>query len=164
MRSQLKGRRSQTALNTEASRGRDIYNMSSWHISLKIERPSDRPMKGNIFQRLTPVQRAANTTRGITPGLINPLLGIVGGRIPHPYKSAGRKMKAPKRGPPRELPSNQDIGDEDQDSPNDDFRETDDWESRPPRMGRRGQQCLDGAVKRARTNAFVSTTIQIAKD
>ncbi len=42
--------------------------------------PGNRP----VIQSLTPAQIAGNTTRGSTPGLIDPALGEAGGRIPHP--------------------------------------------------------------------------------
>lgn len=42
--------------------------------------PGNRP----VIQSLTPAQIAGNTTRGSTPGLIDPALGEAGGRISHP--------------------------------------------------------------------------------
>ena len=88
MRMPLAGRRNQNALNMENSRMRERYHMICWH-------PGTDPEKENlarqrVFSKLTSQQIAANTTRGSTPGLIDPLLGEAGGRVPHPILRNGQ--------------------------------------------------------------------------
>ena len=57
------------------------YNRTALHIS-----PLDAP----LLARLTPQQISNNTTRGLTPGLIDPGLGEAGGRILWPAGSERR--------------------------------------------------------------------------
>lgn len=48
------------------------------------------PNGGNnepVIRALNPAQRVGNTTRGSTPGLIDPAQGEAGGRIPRPDES-----------------------------------------------------------------------------
>lgn len=181
MRMQLDGRRSQTALNTEASRGREVYVMSSWHINRKRIRPAIQFLKGNVFDRLTPAQIAANTTRGSTPGLIDPLRGAASRRIDLPRQSILRKPKKPKRGPPRELPCNQVSNGKYENkqkvskklnrlrnSPSQgaqNHQDVDDTNSAGSFLEEaEHQQDVDGAINYARTHALVSTALQVARD
>ena len=60
------------ALQTRCSRGRAAFNMLSWR-----ERPRTRgpnKTRDHVLNQLTADQIANNTTRGTTPGIINPLL------------------------------------------------------------------------------------------
>ena len=45
--------------------------------------------RNEVLAKLTAAQVAANSTRGTTPGLINPVLGEAGGRIPYPLMKEG---------------------------------------------------------------------------
>lgn len=81
MRMPLEGRRRQNALNMESSRMRPRYNMVSWHPTSDESRENE--IRQRVMRNLSPQQIAANTTRGTTPGLINPLQGEAGGRIAH---------------------------------------------------------------------------------
>lgn len=55
---------------------RPSFNIRNW-FRMGTERDK-------IISELSPIQRAANTTRGLTPGLLSPGLGEAGGRIPLP--------------------------------------------------------------------------------
>ncbi len=81
MRMPLEGRRRQNALNMESSRMRPRYNMISWHPTSNESKENE--IRQRVMRKLTPQQIAANTTRGSTPGLINPLQGEAGGRVAH---------------------------------------------------------------------------------
>lgn len=73
------------ALNMRLSRyWRPAYSLLSWHgtgMSTK---------EAGILALLSRAQRASNTTRGTTPGLIDPNLGEAGGRVAHPIPRNGR--------------------------------------------------------------------------
>lgn len=60
---------------------RPRYKMVSWHPT--SDRSKENEIRQRVMKNLTPQQIAANTTRRSTPGLINPLQGEAGGRIPH---------------------------------------------------------------------------------
>ena len=55
--------------------------MVSWHPT--SDESKENEIRQRVMRNLTPQQVAANTTRGSTPGLINPLQGEAGGRIAH---------------------------------------------------------------------------------
>ncbi len=78
MRIELSNRPTLDNLRSRNSRKKSIYHMISWWTNPTA--PGNRP----VIQSLTPAQIAGNTTRGSTPGLIDPALGEAGGRIPHP--------------------------------------------------------------------------------
>jgi len=65
-------------LRSRNSRKKGVYHMISWWT--RHTAPGNQP----VIQSLTQAQIAGNTTRGSTPGLIDPTLGEAGGRIPHP--------------------------------------------------------------------------------
>ena len=65
-------------LRSRVSRHRAPYYLLSWWLS-----PS-APSNTRVLDELTSAQRRDNTTRGATPGLINPARGIDSERIPHP--------------------------------------------------------------------------------
>lgn len=88
MRMPLAGRRNQNALNMESSRMRERYHMICWRPGTDAER--ENIVRQRVLAKLTPQQIAANTTRGSTPGLINPLIGEAGGRVPHPILKNGQ--------------------------------------------------------------------------
>lgn len=65
-------------LRSRNSRKKQLYHMISWWTNPTA--PGNQP----VIQSLTQAQIAGNTTRGSTPGLIDPALCEAGGRIPHP--------------------------------------------------------------------------------
>lgn len=84
-------------LNTPGYRlYRPAWKMISWHVKDGEDRQNQR--KQLILDSLTDAQKRANTTRGSTPGLINPALGeIPGNRIKLPALGAVKGNPRPKR-------------------------------------------------------------------
>ena len=72
-------RPTQNILNMRAIRMRADYCMLSWHAKAKYN--EENASRDAVLARLSDKQIAANTTRGITPGLRNPSLGAAGGII-----------------------------------------------------------------------------------
>lgn len=68
---------------------RDSHSLIAWHDtctnSIKPSASRDRVLRG-----LTDAQKRANTTRGSTPGLIDPSLGVTGGVVPYPILRRGQ--------------------------------------------------------------------------
>ena len=81
-------------LNTPGYRTyRPAWKMLSFHEKWGDERPNQR--RKFVLDSLTNAQKRANTTRGSTPGLINPALGeIPGNRVPLPAVES--KKQGPK--------------------------------------------------------------------
>ncbi|KAF3482402.1 uncharacterized protein GIQ15_05161 [Arthroderma uncinatum] len=78
--------------NTLQQRGvrfRQAFNIASWGVSSKQTDKAVEAIKSKLIQNNISLQ--ANTTRGLTPGLINPSLGEAGGRISVPRQYARRK-------------------------------------------------------------------------
>ncbi|MCJ1400122.1 hypothetical protein MMC11_003326 [Xylographa trunciseda] len=92
MRMEVKNRPKGNALNMAGFRvWRPKLYMVAWHIKGTKNGRGDQQAK--VLARLSPAQVAANTTRGSTPGLLNPVLGPAGRRtvgIPWPVLPAGR--------------------------------------------------------------------------
>lgn len=63
------------------SRGRSKWSLLAWN-DVKLHE-EDNKSREAALARLTEDQIGNNTTRGTTPGLINPALGEKGGRIPN---------------------------------------------------------------------------------
>ena len=79
-------------LNMRATRMRLEYHLLSWHA--KAVHDKDNASRDIVLDQLTEEQVAANTTRGLTPGLVDPTLGIFSARVPHPpEKSASALAK-----------------------------------------------------------------------
>ncbi|MCJ1412795.1 hypothetical protein MMC19_006894 [Ptychographa xylographoides] len=77
------------ALNMSGVRvWRPALSLLAWHMRGTVH-GRDRH-RNAIFAKLTTAQIAANTTRGLTPGLIDPAQGEAGGRIPWPTIPEGR--------------------------------------------------------------------------
>ncbi|KAL8796520.1 MAG: hypothetical protein Q9195_001194 [Heterodermia aff. obscurata] len=76
MRMETPYRISDVLLRSRVSRPRPRFNMLSW-----VQGPQGQTANDAIVRGLTPAQVQANTTRGSTPGLIDPALGRAGGRI-----------------------------------------------------------------------------------
>ncbi|MCJ1286780.1 hypothetical protein MMC26_006126 [Xylographa opegraphella] len=66
---------------------RPALGLIAWHIRGTKNGRDTQQLK--ILDRLTPMQKAANTTRGLSPGLIDPALGEAGGRIAWPALKVG---------------------------------------------------------------------------
>ena len=84
-------------LNTPGYRiYRPAWKMIAWHVTAGDDRTNQR--KQFVLDSLTDAQKQANTTRGRTPGLINPALGdIPGNRIELPaLVSKNRGPRGPK--------------------------------------------------------------------
>ena len=78
-------RPNENALNMRLSRyWRPAYSLLSWHGT------GTSTKEVGILALLSRAQRASNTTRGTTPGLIDPNLGEAGGRVTHPIPRNGR--------------------------------------------------------------------------
>ena len=77
-------------LQMRVGRGRERFNMVSWHGSL-VDSRNTREKKAKVLENLTAFQIINNTTRGTTPGLINLALGELGGRIPVVELQRGRR-------------------------------------------------------------------------
>ena len=86
-------RPNENTLNMRAARTRQSFCMLAWHSRSKSA--GDNKARDLVLARLTDEQKAANTTRGITPGLRDPGLGAAGGRIsqppPKPQRSGTRR-------------------------------------------------------------------------
>lgn len=72
-------------LNMRAIRMRTNYCLVSWHA--KAKHKDENAVRAAVFAQLTDQQMALNTTRGTTPGLENPSLGVAGGIILHPSEN-----------------------------------------------------------------------------
>ena len=79
-------------LNNMCSRARERFSMISWREKSKQNKPNK--IRDNVIQRLNQQQLNDNTTRGTTPGLVDPS-NASGPRIPVPVVKAGRSVKRP---------------------------------------------------------------------
>lgn len=77
-------RPSDTLLRSRVSRPRIRFFILSWHTGPRQEATNDA-----ILRALSPAQVRANTTRGSTPGLIDPFRGRLGGRVYRVGEGAG---------------------------------------------------------------------------
>lgn len=66
---------------------RPAFCMLSWHIIGRFAKANDRV--NTVIASLSQDQLNRNTTRGSTPGLVNPHLGEAGGRVPYPAMKLG---------------------------------------------------------------------------
>ncbi|KAL5360345.1 hypothetical protein BJX96DRAFT_175204 [Aspergillus floccosus] len=78
------------ALQQRSVRFRQIFGLLAWDSGNK----RSRELEKDLLQKMRDkgIDPASNSTRGITPGLINPALGEAGGRIPLP--KSGSQAKA----------------------------------------------------------------------
>lgn len=72
-------------LNMRAIRMRTNYCLVSWHT--KAKHNEENAVRDAVLAQLTDQQIAHNTTRGTTPGLEDPSLGVAGGVILHPSEN-----------------------------------------------------------------------------
>ena len=90
MRMELENRPKWNAIQTRATRNwGQKFTMLSWHTKGKWRRGQPNASREAVLAMLTPAQVTANSTRGSTPGLIDPALGEAGGRIPWPVTKEG---------------------------------------------------------------------------
>ncbi|KKK23300.1 hypothetical protein ARAM_006375 [Aspergillus rambellii] len=84
----------QNALQQRGVRFRQAFNMIAWDSGNK----RSRELEAQVLKKMEEqgLDLSANSTRGLTPGLINPNLGEEGGRIPNPpgYSDEKRKERA----------------------------------------------------------------------
>ncbi|KAL8939900.1 MAG: hypothetical protein Q9211_002528 [Gyalolechia sp. 1 TL-2023] len=83
-------------LQMNISRNRSKWGLVSWCTTLLHEK--DNRTRQEALNALSNEQISNNTTRGTTPGLINPTLGEAGGRVPVP-KNIGRTGRRGRRAP-----------------------------------------------------------------
>lgn len=67
---------------------RGNYSLIAWHDTIPWDKPN--ASRDRVLQSLTDAQKKANTTRGSTPGLIDPSLGAAGGMVPYPVLRRGQ--------------------------------------------------------------------------
>lgn len=85
------------SLNQTSVRMRVRFCMLSWFAKTSPNKPNAR--RDQVLAMLTPNQINSGTTRGSTPGLINPGLGEAGGRILLPEVREGSGTYQPTRRP-----------------------------------------------------------------
>ena len=85
------------SLNTQVGRWRKIWKVLSW-VESKAGNSDNQESRKIVFDNLTPQMKLANSTRGLTPGLINPSMGEAGGRVPFPNSKPGRRRLVPPKG------------------------------------------------------------------
>lgn len=98
MRMPLEGRPDNNSLNQNSGVKRAKYGMQSWFP--KPVRQAQNSRRDTALTMLSNEQITANTTRGTTPGPINPAVGEAGGRILYP---ARRKGEGVRRGPRKKV-------------------------------------------------------------
>ena len=77
MRISTNDKPSAALLRSRVSRQRVGFSILSW-----FEAPSaEHKTNDAVLEKLSAAQKQNNTTRGSTPGLINPALGRIGGRV-----------------------------------------------------------------------------------
>lgn len=90
MRMPLSERPPSNTLQMRVSRFlRDNYSLIAWH-DASANRGKATVSRDRVLAGLTDAQKAANTTRGSTPGLIDPSLGVAGGVVPYPVLRRGQ--------------------------------------------------------------------------
>lgn len=67
---------------------RDNHSLIAWNDTMNRGKPN--ASRARVLRGLTDAQKRANTTRGSTPGLIDPRLGVEGGVVPYPVLGRGR--------------------------------------------------------------------------
>ena len=81
-------------LQQRNGRFRTQFNMIAWHSGNKKSMFLEQQLEEKL--RASGIDPALNSTRGLTPGLINPALGEAGGRIPLPGKHGPKASRPPK--------------------------------------------------------------------
>lgn len=89
MRIPLSGRPPKNTLQMRVSRFlRGNHSLIAWHDTIPRDKPN--AVRDRVLRGLTDAQKTANTTRGSTPGLIDPSLGVAGGVVPYPVLRPGQ--------------------------------------------------------------------------
>ncbi|KAK2875609.1 hypothetical protein FQN49_001569 [Arthroderma sp. PD_2] len=91
--------------NTLQQRGvrfRQAFSLASWGVSSRQTDKAIDNIRGKLVERGIDLQ--ANTTRGLTPGLVDPRRGEEGGRIPVPAQYKRRKDTTIRRGMAAPIP------------------------------------------------------------
>ncbi|GKZ33645.1 hypothetical protein AbraIFM66950_003671 [Aspergillus brasiliensis] len=83
------------ALQQRGGRFRQAFGLLAWDSGNKLSRELESKLMQTLMEH--GIDPALNTTRGLTPGLINPALGEAGGRIPLPPTYTLEKRKKRKR-------------------------------------------------------------------
>ena len=111
-RTEASDKAKRNSLNMQCCRTFNVsYNMVSWHIKGSRSKP-----RQVVLDALTDHQKDNNTTRGSTPGLIDPALGDVQGNRVHPpllKVRQGTRIPGGRRGKRKASELEQDDGDED---------------------------------------------------
>ena len=102
----LAHRPSDMLLRSRVSRPRIQFSMLSWHTGSRQKATNDA-----ILRALSQAQVRANTTRGSTPGLIDPVLGKAGGRIYRFGEDEGDDTESEQEGGESGSESEEDIDD-----------------------------------------------------
>ena len=96
-RTDLSDVRKRDSLNMQCCRTFNVkFCMTSWHLKGNRGRP-----RQDVLALLSPAQITANTTRGVTPGLIDPALGDTpNNRVPLPAlkENQGVRMRGGREG------------------------------------------------------------------
>ena len=88
MRMEISNRARGNAVQMRAMRNwRPAFGMLAWHVKGKYA--ADKSQEDKLLKLMTSGQQESNSTRGLTPGLTDPLLGEQGGRIPLPKMKFG---------------------------------------------------------------------------
>lgn len=122
MRMDRANRPNENALNMRACRyWRPAYSLISWHGK------GTSSKEARVVALLSPAQRNNNTTRGTTPGLINPDLGEGSPRVPHPVDRDGQGQGRAQRTvvPPSSSEDDEALSDSSAETSDDDSREVD---------------------------------------
>ncbi|PWY85765.1 hypothetical protein BO94DRAFT_586325 [Aspergillus sclerotioniger CBS 115572] len=97
------------ALQQRGGRFRQAFRMLAWDSGNKLSRDLEAELINALIQH--GINPSLNTTRGLTPGLINPALGEAGGRIGLPSTYSPEKRKKRKRSTrtvrPKKIPRKQ---------------------------------------------------------
>ncbi|RAL05548.1 uncharacterized protein BO80DRAFT_474475 [Aspergillus ibericus CBS 121593] len=97
------------ALQQRGGRFRQAFRMLAWDSGNKLSRDLEAGLLMELMEH--GIDPLLNTTRGLTPGLINPALGEAGGRIdlPSTYSPDRRKKRrrSPRTEQPKQMPSKQ---------------------------------------------------------
>lgn len=89
--------------------------MLSWHTTSRASNANSK--RNAVLARLSPTQVQANTTRGSTPGLIDPALGPASARVPVPTPRRGQGVpRAPRQAVANHSSSESDTEDAEEES------------------------------------------------
>ena len=101
-----------------------LFGILNWHI--RPHHHAGNRLEAELLPRLSQHQITNKTTRGLTPGLINPRLGPAGGEIPYPNVKFPHRRKKVRQGSQDEGSSEEQdvLTDKGQDTVSDDEEDT----------------------------------------